>query len=109
MELLKFAQKKDYTDMERIQELYTQFVANSLQLDAIVENLSKLETDGASFEDLEQLYQNEFMLYMRHVAIYDDILLNIQRTPRTNENEFELAKIKKDSKAMLRVAIVEAD
>lgn len=107
MDVLTFAKKKDDNQMDRINTLYNELIANSMQLDALVENILKLEKEQESFEALESLYQNEFLLFMKNVSIYDDLLLEINRADKTIENEFILAKIKKDAETYLRVEIME--
>lgn len=105
MEFLDFAEVKPTTSMDRIQDLYTQLITNILEVDNITMNIEKMEADEV--EILEDLYRNEFMLYMQHIGIYEDLLNCIDNEPRTSDNEFELARIKKEASKLLRVQVVE--
>lgn len=105
----KYAKMKDYTNMERVQELYKQLQENSIEVDTIIENLDRLEKEHTDFNLLEDLYRNEFGLYMRNISIYEDLILNIERIEVTMENEFQLAKIKKDAQDLVRVDVLELE
>lgn len=102
------------TSMERIQDLYTQLLINIAELDNLDKSLSELEeeihnpdrSDELS-DQLESLFENEFILYMNNIGIYEDLMLCIEREPVTDANNFELRRIKKAAAGMLRVEIIE--
>lgn len=89
--------------MDKIQDLYTQLTINIIQLD----NIDSAIENEQDPNQLEMLFENEFMLYMENVGIYEDIMLLIDQEQRTINNEFELARIKKSVQDMIRVEIIE--
>lgn len=95
------------TSIEKIRELHNQLVENVLEIDKIGESIDVLEANGGDMRDYEYLYANEFKLKMDHIGIVDDLLNYIDQEPRTLENKFELAKLKRDTKNLLRVAVME--
>lgn len=102
-----FCELKINTSMDHIYDLHTQFIVNVIEIDKIIENINKIETSTSIDPDeLELLYHNEFFLYMKHIDIYDDLILNINREPKTDLNVFELKKLQRDADKMLRVDII---
>ncbi len=102
----EYGKIKNMTNLDLIHDLYTQLVTNVLQIDTLVENIEKLEGENADLDQLEKLYENEFMLYMNNVGLHEDLMNALDREERTDDNEFELARIKKVAGNLLRVEVV---
>lgn len=96
--------KIENTNMDKIQSLFTELVANNLEIENIIKNIEKLEEENSS--DLEKLYENEFILYMLNISIYEDLMKYINEEPKTSENEFELARIKREANKLLKVEVI---
>lgn len=94
------------TSMDKIYDLHTQLLANCMEIDKITGNIEKYEAES-DLNQLESLYRNEFVLYMDHIGLYEDLIKYIEKEPRTFDNKFELAKIKREAQKMLRVTVVE--
>ena len=102
-----FAKPKE-TTLHRIQCLFDDLVVNAEQIEVILDNIEEAEkTENIVVDNLEDLYRNEFMLYMDNVSIYEDLMNLINLEPRTIENEFELARMKKEAAKLLKVGIVD--
>jgi hypothetical protein len=102
----EYGRIQNMTNMDKIHDLYTQLTTNCYEIDALLENIDKLEKDQTNLEQLERLYENEFMLYMNNVSIHEDLMSAIDAEPRTIDNEFELARIKKIAENLLKVEVV---
>lgn len=94
------------TPLDKAKDLYNNLVQNIENIDKISSSISKAEAES-DMESLEQLYQNEFMLYMDNVGIFEDLINNLDMVEKTDENEFELARLRKGAIKMCRVSIVE--
>lgn len=99
-------EKKTYTSLEKVQELYNDLVHNNEKLDNICKHINEAEFKE-DIESLEDLYQNEFMLYIDNVSIFDDLMNRLDDIEKNQDNEFELARIRKAAHKMLRVRIVD--
>lgn len=92
------------TELKRAHNLLTMLVANTME----IENLQKnLQRPDLSVEDFEALCSNEFKLYMENIHIYDDLVNSLEKVEKTIDNEFEIAKMKRDAENLRRVEIVE--
>lgn len=109
MELLEeFAVERNGNNLEKIHDLQIELITNVIDLEAITENIQALILkDSENFDDLEDLYFKEFKLYMNNISIYEDLMSYIEKEPITSDNEFELAKIKRDADNMLRVEVID--
>lgn len=96
----------EQTSMEKIQDLYTQLLANAMEIDMLSDNIDRLEQEK-DLDALENLFRTEFLLYMEHIGIYEDLSRYIDNEPRTAENEFELARIRRDKDNLLRITVVD--
>lgn len=99
--------KIENDSMGEVKNLYSELFENVFHIEALLENIDKLEKGSSDPDQLEELYRKEFMLYMRNVGIYEDLLKCIDRIEPTLENEFELAKIKRDADSLLKVEVIE--
>jgi hypothetical protein len=96
---------KDYGPMEKVKHLYDQLNVNYEQIHELIDRIDK--ADNSDPEYLEHLYKTEFMLLMDNVGLYEDLQINIDQVDRNQDNEFELAKIKRDSEKMIIVKVIE--
>lgn len=96
-------------NMDHINDLYKDLLENALSLDVITRNIKEIEAAGADPDTLEDMYKNEFMLYMNNVSIYDDLVNKVDATEKTPDNQFALAKLKREAASLLRVGVVEVE
>lgn len=90
--------------MEKIYNLQTQLLVNITTIDALNEKIERMVlVTPQDIENLEDLYEKEFLLHMTHSGIYEDLLNYLDAEPRTEENELELARIEKSAFDMCRV------
>ena len=95
------------TNMDRVYDLQTKLMVNVKEIDNIEHAISTKEIQTPTdLDSLEILYKNAFMLYMNNVGIYDDLLLAIDREPKHQFNEFELAKIKRQAEDLCLVEVI---
>lgn len=92
--------------MDKIHNLYSEFIANVMQIDKLIETIKTLE-EASDLDGLETMYENEFRAYMEHISIYDDLINAIEAEPETFDNKFELRRIKTELAKMLRVGVIE--
>ena len=97
----EYGKIKTMNNMDKIHDLYTQLTTNCLQIDALTENIAKLEKEGVDIDQLERLYENEFLLYMANVGIHEDLIKALDAEERTMENELELARIRRTADNLL--------
>lgn len=91
----------------RIQDLNTQFVVNIAEIQKLQENINKIEDNETNAETLEELYEKEFMLFMTHIGIFEDLVNSIDKEPKVLQNQFELARIKKFAEQNVLVDVLE--
>lgn len=103
----EYGKIKTMSTMEKIRELYTQLINNVETIDQINNNIVKLEIDLQDIDQLELLYEREFMLLMNNISIYEDLINLIDNEKKTSENEFELARIRRDAMKHRKVEVVE--
>jgi hypothetical protein len=96
---------KNYGSMEKVKDLYDQLNINYEQIHELIERIDK--ADNSDPEYLEHLYKTEFMLLMDNVGLYEDLKINIDQVERNQDNEFELARIKRDAEKMIIVEVIE--
>lgn len=94
------------SELEQAKDLYVQFAENVDSMDKLSTSIAEAEVEN-DLETLEQLYHNEFMLYMDHTGIFEDLLNKLDTVEKTTDNEFELARIRRDAIKMFRGLIVE--
>lgn len=92
--------------LDQAKDLYVQLAENVDSMDKLANSINEAEFDNA-VENLEQLYANEFMLYMDHTGIFDDLMNKLDEVERTADNELELARIRRDAHKLFRGLIVD--
>ncbi len=102
----EYGKIKNMNTIDKINDLYTELVTNCLEIDNVLKNIEKYEQSNEESVDIEKLYENEFLLYMNNISIYEDLINYIEKEPRTSENEFELARIKREANKLLKVEVI---
>ena len=92
--------------LEYAKELHDKLSENLDSIDRVTKSIGEAEHSN-NLDELEQLYQNEFMLYMDNISIFEDLINMLDKVERTSENEFELARLRKAAIKMCRVTIVD--
>lgn len=98
---------KNYTPLDKARDLFHQLEINRAEIEKISESIKKAEDDKQDAEILQHLYMNEFHLLMDNVGLFEDVLLNLNRVKRTPENEFELARIRREAPKLCLVPVLE--
>lgn len=97
----------DNSSMSHIHDLLTRLLVNNAQIENITVNIKKMEADVTNANDLETLYKNEFFLFMENIGLYEDLIIYIDKEPKTIDNELELARIKKTADNLVLVEVME--
>lgn len=94
--------------MDKIYNLQTKLMVNVKEIDNIEHMISTKEIQTPDDMDgLELLYKNAFMLYMNNIGCYEDLMLLIDREPKTQWNEFELKKIQRQAEDLCLVEVIQ--
>lgn len=96
-----------YSAIERVRDLYDQLQVNVAELDMVIENIEKTKESNEHPNVLEHLYGNEFRLLMDNFGIYEDLKTYLDKVEKTPENEFELARIRRDLSKLVTVEVIE--
>lgn len=108
MNIADYATEQTGGSMEKIHDLQTQLIVNVIEIDALCENLEKLTLQTPEDVDtLEDLFEKEFLLYMKNISIFEDLIYYLEAEPITSDNEMELARIYRDAYKMNRVGTID--
>lgn len=108
MNISDYATKRTGSNIEKIYDLQTQLTINVIEIEALIENLEKITLQTPDdFDTLEEMFEKEFLLYMKNIGIYEDLINYINKEPKTPENELELARIARDAHKLSRVEVLE--
>lgn len=100
---------KNYSPLDKARDLFHQLEINHEEITTITANIKQAEEDNQSADILQQLYMNEFHLLMSNVGLFEDIMLNLDRVTKNPENEFEVARIRKNAPRLCLVNVLEIE
>lgn len=98
---------KNYSPLDKARDLFEQLEINHDEISTISINIKRAETDNLSPDILQQLYMNEFHLLMNNVGLFEDIMLNLDRINKNQENELEVRRIRKNAPKLCLVNVME--
>jgi len=98
----------DY-NMKKINKLYKELEYNVNELNVLMDKIEEMEnsTDESTIYKMEELHSQEFMLCIKNVGIYEDLIDTLNKTPETFENQFILKRIRTKANELLQVEIIQ--
>lgn len=99
----------NYSPLDRARDLFQQLEINHGEITTLTTNIKKAEDDNQSADILQQLYMNEFHLLMNNVGLFEDVMLNLDRVTKSPENEFEVARLRKNAPKFCLVNVIDIE